>query len=100
MAKTTRHRVTQILILSLLATTGVILVSNGSGVTTKVSGPQLISVQPLPDDGVFCESPGENGGSTLAAAMEQQRAQMQLASLIAAPQQQVASSPPPPANAA
>ena len=101
MAKASRKKVTRIVILGLLATTAAVLILSGSGGTTKVSGPQLISVQPLPDDGVFCESPVENGGSALAATMEQQRAQMQLASLMAgAPQQQATASSPAPGTAA
>src|SRR4051812_38935070 len=95
-----RKKITRIAVLGVMATIPVVLVLSGSGGRTKVAGPQLISIQPLPEEGVMCETPGETGGSALAAAMEQQRSQMQLASLMAAPQQQVASAPPPPANAA
>jgi DNA-binding beta-propeller fold protein YncE len=83
-----RKKMMRLAILGLPLTIAAVLllsgVLTGSGGTGK--GPQLISVQPLPDLGAMCELPPE--GSRLAAAMAEQRAELQLASLMATPAQQ------------
>ena len=96
-----RNKLRRIAILGLLATIAAVLVLSGSDGKAKSAGsPQLISVQPLPEEGVMCEWPPESTGSSLAAAMQQQRIDLQAASLFAAKPQQAANREAAPSNAA
>ncbi len=78
----------------LLTICGVVLLTGSNKMAAgpekqQAGKPQLISVEPLPEN--FCETDNPSTGSSLMAAMEQHRADRQVAALLAAlPEQRTA----------